>query len=97
MNALTAHKRDRSRSPRADRRTGDKGWNPSRDKGKGKKGRESLHTHTPDGRQICFRWNSMKERCRFKCGRVHVCQRCLSSEHPLHMCKLSKKDTAGAK
>ena len=97
MNALTAHKKDRSRSPRADRRSGDKGWNPSRNKGKGKgkKGRENLHTHTPDGRQICFRWNSMKERCRFKCGRVHVCQRCLSSEHPLHMCKQTKKDTAG--
>lgn len=48
MNALTAHKKDRSRSPRADRRAGDKGWNPSRNKGKGKgkKGRENLHTHT---------------------------------------------------
>ena len=97
MNALTAQKRERSRSPRGDRRFGDKGWNPSRNKGKGKgkKGKDNLHTHTPDGRQICFRWNSMKERCRFKCGRVHVCQRCLSSEHPLHMCKQSKRDTAG--
>ena len=103
MNALTSMKSDRSRSPKYDRAQssgqGDRTWNSSRNKGKGKgkKGKEPLLTHTPDGRQICFRWNSMKDRCRYKCGRVHVCQRCLSTEHPVHMCKMGKKekDTAG--
>ena len=103
MNAMTSGKRERSRSPKHDRdsssyRSNKPSWNSSRNKGqgKGKKGKEVLHSTTPDGRQICFKWNSMKERCRYKCGRVHVCQRCLSSEHPLHMCKVKKdKDTQG--
>ena len=64
--------------------------------GKGKKGKDkSLHSKTPDGKEICFKWNSMKERCRYNCGRVHVCMRCLGS-HPLHMCTKGRgKDTAG--
>ena len=105
MNALTAMGgAGRSRSPR---RTPP--WQPrwheedrhkgkGNRKGKGKHDLGNLHSKTPDGREICYRWNSMKERCRFKCGRVHVCQRCLG-DHPLHMCKSGKgegKDTTGA-
>ena len=41
-------------------------------KAKGKRSRE-LHDRTPDGRQICWRWNSHTQRCRFDCGRLHVC------------------------
>ena len=94
----------RSRSPpqRTDWWKG--GWQGKGDPGKGKKGNKgkglkgkkgkSLHDKTPDGRQICWRWNSQYERCRFKCGRVHVCMACLG-DHPLHACRDSPKDTAG--
>lgn len=74
-----------------------KGKGKGKTKHKGKRDYSDLHSKTPDGREICYKWNSMKERCRFKCGRVHVCQRCLG-DHPLHMCKGGKdqgKDTAG--
>ena len=65
-------------------------------KGKTKKGRQ-MHDRTPDGRQICWRWNNPRERCRFQCGRLHVCQLCFGS-HPAHACDGSggSKDTAGA-
>ena len=102
MNALTSMQKGRSRSPKPDRREGgssgsyEKNWNASRNKGKGKgKGKDQLHSVTPDGRQICFKWNSMKDRCRFKCGRLHVCQRCFGN-HPVHMCRSKgEKDTGG--
>ena len=87
-------------------------WDAPKGKGKGKskKGKAgdkgyqgSLHHRTPDGRQICYAWNSASQRCRFSCGRVHVCQKCLG-KHPLHACPEVKKgkgdkgaprDTAG--
>lgn len=66
-------------------------------KGKGKKGKafqgksaSGLHHRTPDGRQICYAWNSAGQRCRYDCGRVHCCQRCLG-KHPLHACPEEKK------
>ena len=104
INALTAMQPSaeptRSRSPRAsgegtswDRNRQGK----SRGKGKGRGGgKDDLHRKTPDGREICYKWNSMKERCRFNCGRVHCCMRCVG-QHPLHMCKEGKvkTDTAG--
>ena len=95
--------RPRSRSPR--RTWQSTSWEQPKGKGKGKskKGKEKggLHHRTPDGRQICYAWNSASERCRFDCGRVHVCQRCLG-KHPLHACPESKKkgkggDKGGAK
>ena len=97
----------RSRSPPVDRswnaergRDWDKGKGKSRKgggKSKGKKGGKQLHDRTPDGRQICWRWNNPRERCRFNCGRLHVCQACFGS-HPVHACDNSgkPKDTAGA-
>ena len=88
----------RSRSPRGSGAVPEPLNPPRRVKGegKGKKGKDkSLHSKTPDGKEICFKWNSMKERCRYNCGRVHVCMRCLGS-HPLHMCTKGRgKDTAG--
>ena len=65
-------------------------------KSKGKKGRQH-HDRTPDGRQICWKWNNPRERCRFQCGRLHVCQICFG-QHPAHACDGSgkTKDTAGA-
>ena len=101
INAVTAMrpKELRSRSPPGfqaarfgERDRGNKG---GRGKGRGKSssGKDGLHKKTPEGREICYKWNSMKERCRYQCGRVHVCMRCLG-RHPLHMCG-KEKDTAG--
>ena len=65
-------------------------------RGKGKKGKQ-MHDRTPDGRQICWKWNNPRERCRFQCGRLHVCQLCFGP-HPAHACDGSgkPKDTAGS-
>ena len=94
----------RSRSPvRGWRAWNDERWEASKSKGKGKKGSSKgknrkgkvVHDRTPDGRQICWKWNNPRERCRFNCGRLHVCQYCFGS-HPMHACDGSgKKDTAG--
>ena len=95
----------RSRSPiRGWRTWAEDRWEPPRSKGKGKKGGgkggknkkgRTVHDKTPDGRQICWKWNSPRDRCRFNCGRLHVCQYCFGS-HPMHACDGSgKKDTAG--
>ena len=96
----------RSEHPRSRSPHGKSTWQPDyyetpkgkgkkgKGKGKGKKGR--MNDRTPDGRQICWKWNSPRERCRFQCGRLHVCQICFGS-HPAHACDGSgKKDTAGA-
>ena len=40
--------------------------------GKGKHGDLHLVSQTPDGREICFAYNS--QGCNGKCGRVHVCR-----------------------
>ena len=106
---------DRNRSPRGGQQGGGwhgrdwhgdwhRGKHGGYGKGKGSKGKQSgkkgnLHNKTPDGREICWKWNSQHERCRFNCGRVHQCQICLGS-HPMHACPQGKqkgppKDTAG--
>ena len=59
----------------------------SKGKGKGKFGKSSfqqLHSTTPDGRRICYAYNSQWERCRGKCEMIHVCRICLKA-HPMHM------------
>ncbi len=113
MSALTAtQKRDqwsgRSRSPNKDGAYGyykynDKGKGKYKGGGKGKKGKKSgpdgatIHSRTPDGREICYKWNSQHDRCRHACGRLHVCQICFGN-HPMHSCKGNgppSKDTAG--
>ena len=96
--------RQRSRSPtRSWRPWHEERWDQPRSKGKGKKGSskgknrkgKQIHDKTPDGRQVCWKWNNPRERCRFNCGRLHVCQYCFGS-HPMHACDGSgKKDTAG--
>ncbi len=68
-------------------------------KGKGKTGRYdkrygSLHSTTPDGRQICYAFQEGK--CKGNCGRVDVCQLCLKP-HPLKDCKFKAKAARAAK
>ena len=70
-------------------------------KGKSRKGRLGadskagfVYSTTPDGRQICYSYNSQNSTCRGNCGRVHVCQFCLSPKHNRHACPQQKgKDT----
>ena len=69
--------------------------------GKGKKGkggkyqttylpgtRLELITHTPDGQEVCYKYNMKGKKCDGKCGRVHICrvkgcgQQHSASEHP---------------
>lgn len=112
----SSRRAERSRSPWRNREGkggwhhgGDREWNRKGGYGKGKghgkkgggkKGHANLHNKTPDGRQICWKWNSQHERCRYDCGRVHQCQLCLGN-HPMHACPNNKqkgnagKDTAG--
>ena len=33
-----------------------------------------LLTHTPDGKQICYRFNMKGKKCDGRCGRVHICR-----------------------
>lgn len=97
----------RSRSPRRRGRSQDRPRTPDqgprtkgkRGGGKGKgRGKGKLASRTPDGRAICFAWNNRDQRCRFNCGRLHVCQYCFGS-HPAHACVNQRseapKDTAG--
>jgi uncharacterized membrane protein YgcG len=47
-------------------------------------GKGTLAGETPDGRRICFAWNSGAE-CNGSCGMVHCCRikGCFSTEHPM--------------
>ena len=90
----------RSRSPpvhqsasSASKGPGQKGKKGNKGKNKGK-GRGGLFSLTPDGRQICYAYNSQYERCNGSCGRAHVCQMCMGP-HPLHMHASETKKTEG--
>ena len=61
--------------------------------GKGPSRQSGMHSTTPDGRKICFRWNTGSGNCKGACGFVHCCQRCFKN-HPAVSCGKSKdKDT----
>lgn len=60
-------------------------------------GQQEQEQERPSNARPHTRWNNPRERCRFNCGRLHVCQLCFGS-HPAHACDASgkSKDTAGA-
>jgi hypothetical protein len=60
-----------------------KGKGKPRTKGKGK-GKE-MARETPDGRKLCFAFNSASEGCAGSCGFVHACRLCFG-QHPAHRC-----------
>ena len=62
--------------------------------GKGFGKAKGMHDRSPDGRQICWKWNSPNDSCRFQCGRLRICVKCFG-DHPQHACP-GKSDTAGA-
>ena len=59
-----------------------KGKHKGKDKGKGDAFKTSylpgskleLLTHTPDGKQICYRFNMKGKKCDGRCERVHICR-----------------------
>ena len=62
--------------------------NKGKSKGKSK-GKQKGHcaTHTPEGDMVCFRYDTVGEKCREKkCKYKHVCGICFSSKHPMHEC-----------
>jgi hypothetical protein len=67
-------------------------------KGKGKDGKGKAaasafkNGSTPDGRQICFKFNNQGERCKGSCGRIHCCTSCYRPT-PEHAC--SHTDSSG--
>jgi hypothetical protein len=68
---------------------GKKGKSGSDGKGKSKKGSVlpgtnlSLVSHTPDGKEICYRFNMRGKACDGTCNRVHVCRvRNCNAAHP---------------
>ena len=63
-------------------------------KGRGKKGGKHKHSHTPDGRMICFRFQTGG--CTGKgCTYVHICSNCLGS-HSLKDCPTLDTGAAAA-
>ena len=101
--SVSAAGQRRSRSPPSAAGAGPSSSGKGQQKGKkGKrpkgKGKGALHSVTPEGRQICYAYNSQWERCDGTCGRLHVCQACFGS-HPLHMhsSELKKTAASGAK
>lgn len=90
----------RSRSPRASSASSrapssGKGSHEGKSKAKGKKG-AGWRSVTPEGRQICFAYNSQWEKCPGNCNRAHCCQICFGSR-PMHMHgSETKKAAAGA-
>ncbi len=67
-----------------------KGAGKGKGKGKGKgAGKGALVGNTPDGRQICFAYNSATGCQDASCARVHVCRkRGCQGTHPLHLCTM---------
>jgi hypothetical protein len=62
-----------------------KGKNQGQGKGKNKAGMTDCKAVTPDGRKICYRYNS-KVRCdNKKCPFTHVCGKCFE-KHPMYEC-----------
>ena len=87
-------------NPGNKQRPGPKGGGKNKSR-KGRLGADSragfVYSTTPDGRQICYAYNSQNGTCRGNCGRVHVCQYCLSPKHNRHACPQQKgKEGGGA-
>jgi hypothetical protein len=76
-------------------------WRPKGDgkgKGKGKKGdngkkgraasASNMRRETPDGKAICYAYNTKGSRCKLKakCRFAHVCARCGVAKCPMYEC-----------
>lgn len=73
----------------------------TKEKGKGKgKQLQGCASHTKDGTPICYRFNTVGEKCKQKkCKFAHQCGICFSDKHPMYQCTASRRqppDTGGA-
>lgn len=48
---------------------------------------KTVHSKTPDGRNICFAWNKDERSCPGTCKFVHVCRMCFGN-HTMHACPM---------
>jgi hypothetical protein len=46
---------------------------------------KKIKSKTPDGREICYKYNNKGEKCDGQCNRIHVCQICMG-KHPRYEC-----------
>ena len=82
----SSSKRDRKRSrDRPRKHKNDKGSKGGKS-GKGGKDKKRVKTMA-NGKPICFKFNNVGEKCEGACGMLHVCQLCLSPDHPRHQCE----------
>jgi hypothetical protein len=58
--------------------------------GKGKVNKFGCHIRTPEGKTICFGYNSNQTKCKNRsCNHQHVCGRCFG-KHPMYACSNSQ-------
>ena len=64
--------------------------------GKGQKGKGKLYSRNREGKEICYSWNNKNGKCAdlapgqpCPAGRLHACQRCLSTAHRTGECPQS--------
>jgi len=88
----------KDKRPKGDRKGAGKG----KDKGGGKSSSSKGQAKTPEGKQICFKFNDPKKKCTARpCKYEHVCSFCFQ-RHPRHQCSgrgnqaYTAADTAGA-
>ena len=72
-------------SPGKNKGGGNKGGSPGK-KGKGGQIDAGRKKNKVEGKPICYAWNNEGESCNGSCGMAHVCQWCLSTEHPAYKC-----------
>ena len=55
--------------------------------GKGARGgKAGCARSTPDGKPICFKYNSQAGCNATKCSFLHACGKCFAMDHPMHAC-----------
>ena len=64
---------------------GSKGRKKGKGKGKGINLPANYHRNTPDGRRLCFKYNTANISCSGSCNYVHACQVCFGP-HPAYKC-----------
>ena len=75
----------RVKKPWAEKTSKGKAGGQGKAKGKGKTEGRDMARETPDGRKLCFAFNSPAEGCAGSCGFVHACRLCFG-QHPAHKC-----------
>jgi hypothetical protein len=75
----------RVRKPWTEKVLKGKGKGKGKERSKGKRKGKEMARETPDGRKLCFAFNSAAEGCSGSCGFVHACRLCFG-QHPAHRC-----------